>query len=385
MVRLLVRCHVNVPHHRRRARTFPQALPLESSRGKEVRLLVTNQESPPRSQRVIARRQRSSQSAASPLFDHFPISMLIGDDSEDIGEEELIQLAIAASLSECPAGTVSAASEEARTTPQHGTEESAQSQVRDSDTRAGAGGAWGRGTPKALAPASPLPGGAWASPSPSARTPGAGPPEGSGAAGDAGGNVSRVEERDSQMMGPDAMPCAEFIGTGHSDCANEDEAIVGVPLCEIAAHRVVRFRVPLIATPARAPGSSNSPSGKTDDDANGHRAIAEDEATHAAAARGGAAVEHGEGELSAGQRWVIHGYDAMSLARWLLRDQRLPLTSHRVNDEDVGKVWGVFMGSADVDDLCELEGRCALPSDLTLPYPCTYMYVRVCIYVFMYL
>lgn len=163
------------------------------------------------------------------------------------------------------------------------------------------------------------------------------------------------------MKRPDAMQCAEFIGTGHGECANEDEAIVGVPLCEIAAHRVVRFRVPLIATPARAPASSNGPSGKPGDDADGHRALAEDEATHAAAARKEAAAEHGEGELSDGRRWVIHGYDAMSLARWLLRDQRLPLTSHRVNDEDVGKVWEVFMGSADADDLRELEGRCDLP------------------------
>ena len=35
---------------------------------------------------------------------------------------------------------------------------------------------------------------------------------------------------------------------------------------------------------------------------------------------------------------MVHGYEAMALARWLLRDERLPLTSHRVSPNDVGTV-----------------------------------------------
>ena len=42
---------------------------------------------------------------------------------------------------------------------------------------------------------------------------------------------------------------------------------------------------------------------------------------------GGGGGGEGGGEL-------VHGYDAVALARWLGRDKRLPLTSHAVSDED---------------------------------------------------
>ena len=287
----------------------------------------------------------------------------ITDASEDelihASEDELIQLAIAVSLSECHGERLSLRELDCTwTAGESMTSSRAERSLvtacgRGLDARAitppGAGGAWGRGAPKTWASISSPRGGAWESPRPSARPPQE--PEGDmQTAPNAGGNAGEFQGQ----VGPDAMQCARFMGTGHGECANEDEAILGVPLCEISANRVVRFRVPLLGNPRRVSGGADLPRGQTGTEQCHGGATAAEAPCEAAAMR--------REDQSAG-RWVVHGYDAMSLARWLLRDERLPLTSHRVTDDDVGRVWEVFMVSARADELNELEGSGELVRD----------------------
>jgi len=255
---------------------------------------------------------------------------------DDVSEEELIALAIAASLcesssehaSEAPPAELCAHSEEiylqppgsGGSPPQHGSAASLASLSNSTvltpfgsspPVPSPGAGAWGKGAPRTSISA---PDGAESHP------PAHAPDHGTGGPGDVRAESLTPSKSDG------VLEYAEFIGSGYDDCANEDEAILGVPLTEIAAQRVVRFRVPLIA-------SSPSPAG-----------------THT--------VQGTSGEAGAGRegrRWVVHGYDAMSLTRWLLRDQRLPLTSHRVSEEDVARVWEVFRSSAQPDELTELE------------------------------
>ena len=307
---------------------------------------------------------------------------MLGDSLEDASEEELIALAIAASLSEASAPAQPAFGHgDFVDLPRHGLESDggagcnplgAEGPLPDAtspSSRRPQVGAWGRGAPR-LKAAPPQDG--TQVDSPSARI--AGAEENAGAA----------------ATNAEAVHYAEFIGTGHDACANEDEAILGVPLAEIAAQRVVRFRVPLPggslqahdsvgASPPIAPAdipAADSHRGvcETGASAARHRAggggdgAAEDEQQPAgigsAAAVGGehvamaAAVER-DGDL----RWVVHGYEAMALARWLLRDERLPLTSHRVHAGDVERVWDVFVAAANARELDELAAAGELSRD----------------------
>lgn len=301
--------------------------------------------------------------------------MLSGDaDIEHASEEELIQLAIAASLSEipgecspprgldCPAGEWSATS-----IPAHRSPSPAPGAPEDGAGRnwTCAGGAWGSGTPKAWKSVASQHSGAWGSPSPSSRPPQEQKDDADSAGqvsceGDDAGNADEsggTKDGEAQeQSGPDVLQYAKFMGTGHGKCANEDEAILGVPLSEISSDRVVRFRVPLIGNTASVSGSADLLRRHADGE-QGHDGGAEGEAPSEAQ------ETCGTGSIGTEGRGVVHGYDAMSLARWLLRDQRLPLTSHRVSDEDVGRVWEVFMVSAGEDDLRELEGSGELVRD----------------------
>ena len=281
---------------------------------------------------------------------------MLGDSLEDASEEELIALAIAASLSEASAPAQAPAQPafshgDFVDLPRHGLESGggegcnplgAEGPLPDAtspSSRRPQVGAWGRGAPR-LKAAPPQDG--TQVDSPSART------EHDGAAG-----AGAEEDAGAAATNAEAVHYAEFIGTGHDACANEDEAILGVPLAEIAAQRVVRFRVPLPGGSLHAHGSvgasppitpadipaADSHCGVREPGASaarrraegGEDGAAEDEqqpaGTGAAAAAGredvamvvGAAVEC-EGDV----RWVVHGYEAMALARWVLRDERLP-------------------------------------------------------------
>ena len=304
-------------------------------------------------------------------------------------EEELIALAIAASLSECPGGGGASspcpadlfshadAAGGTATAGAPGVGEGAAwislGSSPGTAARLSAGGAWGKGAPRT-------------SSSSRAAAEGAAPPPQPPAAGRAAGGEDAGEgtgEPSTPAKGDDSQQYAEYIGTGHDECANEDEAILGVPLTEIAAGRVVRFSIPLqgsspsgahagadrppchgeTGTPSRDPGP-----GMTSDPAGGREspqppaggrpsAHAADDAT--AAGAGGA--------CEGGGRRVVHGYDAVALARWLLRDERLPLTSHRVSPQDVGRVWEVFFASATVEEVSELEGAGELVRASVIP------------------
>jgi hypothetical protein len=84
-----------------------------------------------------------------------------------------------------------------------------------------------------------------------------------------------------------ALLCGRYVGTGWEGIDNEDDAITNAPLRDLPAARVVRFRV---------------------------------SAARAGAPRGGGGAGAPPG------RELVHGYDAVALARWLARDARLPLT-----------------------------------------------------------
>ena len=101
-----------------------------------------------------------------------------------------------------------------------------------------AAGAWGKGAPRT-------------SPSASTRTL-AGAQE---RAGEGGGQ----REPQTPAKGDETQQYAEYIGTGHDGCANEDESILGVPLSEIPAQRVVRFRIPLQGSSPSHAGNSCHP------------------------------------------------------------------------------------------------------------------------------
>ena len=59
----------------------------------------------------------------------------------------------------------------------------------------------------------------------------------------------------------------------------------------------------------------------------------------------------------------IHTYIRIRTSRWLLRDERLPLTSHRVHEGDVDRVWDVFVAAANAGELDELAAAGELSRD----------------------
>jgi hypothetical protein len=303
--------------------------------------------------------------------------MLADSQPDDVSEEELIALAIAASLSECQhACAVHSPADRSHACASEGREADAASSPgwvtlgSSPETVIPSAGAWGRGAPRIGISTSGC-GADGSSPTFSSR--------GEPTAGQAG---SATGEELQTPAKKETSRYAEFIGTGHEGCANEDEAIVGAPLSEIAAQRVVRFRVPLM-DPNPRPNCAGSGSGadaarpemrdhstvaarrrmhggsldRADTEENVTCSGSSSDLCEASGCRGGGGDSTGAGE-AAGEsvRWVVHGYDAMSLARWLLRDQRLPLTGHRLSEEDVGQVWRVFLASAEQDELDELEG-----------------------------
>jgi hypothetical protein len=269
-----------------------------------------------------------------------------------VSEEELIALAIAASLSESPGhggrgasprpatGCDDALSPGGRGFAGAGVpEEPASSWISlgsspGTAARLGAG-AWGKGAPQTSRRAAAE--AADGSLSASTRTP-------------AGAQERARGEPQTPAKGDETQQYAEFIGTGHEECANEDESILGVPLSEIPAQRVVRFRIPLqgsspfhasdtcqpCSAEAGAPAHDPIVARMSDDAGGGSAGPPSSLGGHAHAA---GATDTGKGGGRGGERpRVVHGYEAMALARWLLRDERLPLTSHRVRPNDVGTV-----------------------------------------------
>jgi hypothetical protein len=274
-------------------------------------------------------------------------------------EEELIALAIAASLSESPSGGPGHGDRGASPRPATGCDDALSPGGRGfagapEDEPASwislgsspgtaarlVAGAWGKGAPRTSSRAAADS----AEGSPSVSTPTL-----SGAqerAGEGGGQG----EPQTPAKGDETQQYAEFIGTGHEECANEDESILGVPLSEIPAQRVVRFRIPLQGSSQSHAGDTCQPCSaeagapahdpivaRTSDDAGGGSAGPPSSLGGHAHAAG--ATDTGKGGGRGGERpRVVHGYEAMALARWLLRDERLPLTSHRVRPNDVGTV-----------------------------------------------
>jgi len=268
-------------------------------------------------------------------------------------EEELIALAIAASLSESPSGGPGHGDRGASPRPATGCDDALSPGGRGfagapedepaswislgsspgTAARLGAG-AWGKGAPQTSRRAAAE--AADGSLSASTRTP-------------AGAQERARGEPQTPAKGDETQQYAEYIGTGHDECANEDESILGVPLSEIPAQRVVRFRIPLQGSSPSHAGDNCQPCranagapahdpivARMSDDAGGGSAGPTSPPGGHAHAAGAKAT--GKGGRAGERPRVVHGYEAMALARWLLRDERLPLTSHRVSPNDVGTV-----------------------------------------------
>lgn len=62
-------------------------------------------------------------------------------------------------------------------------------------------------------------------------------------------------------------------------------------------------------------------------------------------------------------RAIIHGYDAVYLARWLSRDPRLPLTFHAVSKEDCEEVLSMMRATASPDEVAIMLERGELVRD----------------------
>mmetsp|Transcript_3712 Transcript_3712/g.5878 ORF Transcript_3712/g.5878 Transcript_3712/m.5878 type:complete len:296 (+) Transcript_3712:1639-2526(+) len=120
---------------------------------------------------------------------------------------------------------------------------------------------------------------------------------------------------------------AKLMGSGYEGCDNEEDAITGILLKDIPPARVARFKVSLTRTES---GSWES---------------------WAAAV----CAEENPEVSGQGKAWIVHGYDAVGLARWLARDQRLPLTSHTVSDEDCTAVWGILWATISEEECAQLE------------------------------